>query len=673
MLVVLLVLAVIGGGTLLTYQYDKCLPPLVRLSAGAMLGFTLFSLSGFAFASLWGLNAFTLLLSGAIASLPSLSLMRQNYRAAIRADVACLIDGFLRCGKCTRRSQVIGAVYWSALSILLWDLFAHTLYVRPEGWYTGVVNNLGDMPFHLGIISGFISGGNYPPQHPEMAGTRLTYHFLVDFLAAMLVRAGASVPTAIFVENMLLAASLVVLLHHWAWTLTRDRLVAYLTPVLVLLSGGLGWWLLLGDARATDHGIFSLIAQPPHDYTIQVPQDAGLRWGNALTTLILPQRSLLMGLPLLLIVCTLWWQAMEERQKEESREVEEKEADWKGSWFYLAGGQHSAPQRRMLAAGVITGLLPLIHAQSFVALMGMGACLALLTRQWRLWLSSLTLATALAVPQLLWLMRGSATHGHDLLTWHWGWDKGDAGFVWFWFKNTGLFIPLLLVALLWRGREPLVPPRLRLFYLPFTLCFIVPNVLKLEPWVWDTIKILFLWFLAATPLVALLLARLWRRPPFRWRLLPSRALAAALLLSLTLSGGLDVWRVASGATEFQEFDAGGLALAGLIERATPVQALILGAPTYNHPVMLTGRRLLMGYAGHLWSQGIDCGPRNDAVHRIYAGAPDAQALLDANHVQYMVVGPLERANLPVNDGFFQTFPRVGEAGGYVLYKNPHLP
>lgn len=667
MLVVLLVLATISGGTLLTYLYDRCLPLSVRLSAGVTLGFMLFGLVGFVFASLWGLTSLTLLLAGGVASLPLFSLLRRSYRDAIRADVACLVASFLRYGDCISRVQIMGAVYWSALLVLLWNLFARTLYVRPEGWFTGVVNNLGDLPFHLGIISGFTSGGNYPPQHPEMVGVRLTYHFLVDFLAAMLVRAGASVPTAIFVENMLLAVSLVVLLHHWAWTLTRDRLATYLTPILVLLSGGLGWWLLLGDARVTDQGIFSLIAQPPHDYTIQVPQDAGLRWGNALTTLILPQRSLLMGLPLLLIVCTLWWQAMEAKESEGS------EDDRKASWLHLMGWQYSAPQRRMLAAGVITGLLPLIHAQSFVALMGMGACLALLIRRWRLWLPSLTLAAALAAPQLLWLIRGSATHGHDLLVWHWGWDKGDAGFIWFWFKNTGLFIPLLLVALLWRGREPLVPPRLRLFYLPFTLCFIIPNVLKLEPWVWDTIKILFLWFLAATPLVALLLARLWRRPPFGWPLLPSRAFALALLLSLTLSGGLDVWRVASGMTEFQEFDAGGLALAGLIERATPAQALILGAPTYNNPVMLTGRLLLMGYAGHLWSQGIDCGPRSEAVRRIYAGAPDAQALLDANRVQYMVVGPLERASLPVNDGFFQTFPRVGEAGGYVLYKNPHLP
>ena len=38
-------------------------------------------------------------------------------------------------------------------------------------------------------------------------------------------------------------------------------------------------------------------------------------------------------------------------------------------------------QRRMIAAGVAAGLLPLVHAHSFIVVMGMGACLALIFRQ----------------------------------------------------------------------------------------------------------------------------------------------------------------------------------------------------------------------------------------------------------------------------------------------------
>lgn len=76
----------------------------------------------------------------------------------------------------------------------------------------------------------------------------------------------------------------------------------------------------------------------------------------------------------------------------------------------------------------------------------------------------------------------------------------------------------------------------------------------------------------------------------------------------------------------------------------------------------------MGYAGHLWSHGIDYAPREADVRRIYAGAPDADALLSRYAVDYAVVGPLERAALPVNESFFERYPKVGETVGYRLYK-----
>ena len=48
-----------------------------------------------------------------------------------------------------------------------------------------------------------------------------------------------------------------------------------------------------------------LLARLPHDYTITF--DNEFRWGNIVTTLLVPQRGLLVGLPLALIVFRLWW------------------------------------------------------------------------------------------------------------------------------------------------------------------------------------------------------------------------------------------------------------------------------------------------------------------------------------------------------------------------------
>jgi hypothetical protein len=164
------------------------------------------------------------------------------------------------------------------------------------------------------------------------------------------------------------------------------------------------------------------------------------------------------------------------------------------------------------------------------------------------------------------------------------------------------------------------------------------------------------------PLVALLLARLWRLH------LATRVVSIALLLILTLAGALDVWRVVSEASEQREFDKDGVKFAEVIKTQTAPRSLILHAPTYNHPVYLTGRRALMGYAGHLWSQGINHAARENEIRRMYAGAPDAESLLAKYGIEYAVVSPLERSALAVNEQFFRRFEKVGETGGYSLYK-----
>ena len=342
----------------------------------------------------------------------------------------------------------------------------------------------------------------------------------------------------------------------------------------------------------------------------------------------------------------------------------------------------------MVAAGLVAGLLPLVHAHSFVVLMVTGGLLSLLFADWRgrgdggagggfnwarlwaswrAWAAFFAAALVVAVPQMLWATSGAAVNAGRFFGWEFGWDSGDYNVFWFWIKNTGVFIPLLVAALLWRGREPVVRPKLLYFYLPFTLCFVVPNVYKLSPWVWDNIKVLFYWWIASAPLVALSLARLWRRGGVL------RVAALVLLLAQTSAGGLDVWRVASGAAERQTYDARGVAFAEVVRRETPPRALILHAPTYNDPVFLTGRRSFLGYPGHIWSHGLDYVGRESELKRIYSGAPDAAQLLSKNGIEFVVVGPLEEAEmrkygLALNRPFFERYAKVGEAGVYRLYK-----
>ena len=153
----------------------------------------------------------------------------------------------------------------------------------------------------------------------------------------------------------------------------------------------------------------------------------------------------------------------------------------------------------------------------------------------------------------------------------------------------------------------------------------------------------------------------------------SEPLGIVAILALTLAGGLDVWRVVSGQTEYGEFNRDGIAMADAIKQDTPPQALLLNAPTWNEPVFLTGRRTLLGYTGHVFSRGLPYGDREADIRQIYAGGADADQLLAKYGIEYVLVSPLERdymqANgLAVDEAYFQRFKTVAEAGEYRLYE-----
>ena len=657
-----LVLLVTISGTLTTYLYDEDAPFAARLCAGACLGISGLGLVGFVTASFLGLTPTALWLTTIICALPLAILAQPSYATAVRHDLAEISKATRRLTSKPEGTTISYVCFYLVAALILWQVFSKAMIEDATGISTGLLNNFGDLPFHLSVITGFAYGNNFPPEDPTYAGVRFTYPFLSDFVSAMFVTAGADLRQSMFIENFVLALSFIGLLHRWALVMLRDRLAAIITPLLVLLNGGFGWVLLFTKAD-NENGMLGAIRNVP-SFTV-IPETTW-RWGNAISALLIPQRGFLMGLPLAVIVFTQWWlatnktedsaqlaTAKKDRQtiKKPRREIDSSASPWSQSSI-----------RRMAAAGLVAGLLPLAHAHSFVVVMAMGGCLALIQRRWREWFTFFLVGSVVAIPQLWWSTSHTAVNAGRFFAWEIGWDRGNENPVWFWFKNTGLFIPLILVAILARGKDYIINKRVLLFYLPFTLCFVVPNFLKMAPWIWDNIKVLFYWWVASAPLVALLLSRLWRDGPIR------RSVAVALFICLTLAGGLDVAVIALSSVKYGVFDSAGVRFAELVKSTTPPRALIVHAPVHNEPVFLTGRRSLMGYPGHIWTHGLDFVKRESDIKQLYAGTADAEQILNHYSVDYAVVGPLERLVLPVNDQFFSRYEKVGEVGGYQLYK-----
>jgi hypothetical protein len=668
----LLAIAILGG-TLLTFLFDRNAPRGARLCMGASIGLALMATVGFLLALVLGLGSATNVLSAIILLLPLLLLARPERRALI-------VNALRTPATNTQKSSAAGIgylVFYLALAILLAMVFNRAVFERSDGIYTGVMNNLGDLPLHLQIINSFAQGHNIPPEDPTFAGIRFAYPFLVDFLAAMLVRAGAGVIFAMWLQNMVMALAVVGLLHYWTISLTRNRLAGVIAPLLVLFSGGLGWWLLFSESSSD--GFFATLGSLQHDYTI-IPNSI-LRWGNSLTTLFVPQRSILFGMPLAITIFCQWWLAISQQEDgkpsdadptatsalEQRTSISAKLSKSRRKALRKGAAKQPEPPdfylRRMLAAGLCAGLLPLIHAHTFLVVMAVAACLLVIFHSaWKSWLYFFVVALVVSAPEILWLANTGGVNTRSYLGCQPGWDHGQHNVIWFWFVNTGLFIPLLVVALVWRWGPFKLPTRALRFYIPFVFCFFVPNLIKVAPWIWDNIKVLFLWYVASAPLVAWLLARWWQqRSLVRW-------LAPVVLATLLLAGSLDVLRVVSEASEYREFDAQGIAVANLISAQTAPRALVLHAPTYNSPVFLTGRRSLLGYPGWMWSRGLDYSGRSADIERIYSGAPGADALLRKYSVDYVLVGPMELASFKVNEQFWSRYKTLSQAGAYRVYQ-----
>jgi hypothetical protein len=637
-------LATIAGGTAATYLDRGPVPIYTRVATGACLGFTLLALATLILATAGGLTIVTALLATVAVLSPIGILLPRARRDQVRADARSAAAHLRATVRGDAPDTLRRFTLLALVALLLAVTFRQGAVETGDAIQTHSLANRLDLTLHLGIISSFLWGENFPPIHPEFAGAPLTYPFLVNLGAAVLVRSGASIVDALFLQSLILVTAFIALVYHWAYRLTSNRAVALLSPPLVLFGSGLGWLVMLRDAYAAgDPGFLMAL---PRSYTLNT---ANLQWGNLFTILLLPQRSLQLGLPLMVIVTTLWWRAV----RAAARDVE------------AAPPGHSSPQRLMVLAGVTTGLLPLAHTHSLGVALVAAAGLAVFFPLWRLWATFFGVATIVSVPQLLWIVRDSPIRADSFLAWVPGWSKGPEPLLWFWFKNTGLFIPLLVLALA-APRDWISRAHLR-FYLPFLLFFIIPNLFRVAPRIWDNNKVLLYWYVASVPLVALMLHRIWRAGRV-WR-----TCATLLCLSLILAGLLDVWRVASRTVTITVFDAEAITFAGLVRSETSPGALIVRAPTANHPILLTGRPSLLGYAARVQLHGIETRAREADVACIYSGCARALELLVQHHVDYIVVSPHERGAFPVSDAFLGAFPLVTASGTYQLRRAGQPP
>lgn len=678
------------GGVALTYLIADDEPLMWRLAAGCVIGSAVFGTAGFVIASVFGLSEITAAVVFLAALLPLLLFRNNDRRKAFAADRNRAKN--LLQGESFRRLWPF--VYYAFFFLLFLFFFERAMFVRDGAIMTGASNNLGDLPFHLGAIFSFTEGNNFPPINPNFDGAKFSYPFVADLITAFFVKVGVDVRDAMLVQNIAWAFSLLVILERFVFKLIKDKLAARIAPFLLFFSGGLGFIWFFSDWAAQSKGFFEFLFAVPKDYTI----GDQFRWGNSLITLFITQRSLLLGMPITLIVLGVLWKIFSFADGEAKKEEHsDKDA---GSSIRFGAANIGTP---VYAAGLLAGMLVLIHLHSLFVLFIVSVFLLIL-RPHRLRVLQLMVfgvsVAIIAVPELIWSISGSATRASEFISTHFGWDSGDANPIWFWIKNTGLFIPLLAAGLylVWRnaGSTPAAEPEtakskkkptktqiakdkqiskigpetLLYFYIPFAVLFIVSNLFKFAPWEWDNIKILIYWWVGSIPFVAYAVVYLWRQDSSFLK-----AAAGTFVALLVFSGSLDVFRTVTKQTNITVFDKDATEIGEALRTRTAPNALILSAPTYNTPVVLSGRRSLIRYSGHLSSHGIDYRVREDDVRKIYSGGPEADELLAKYGIDLVLFGPEVSSfagdryrPFNLNEDHFRKYQVLTATAQYRIYK-----
>jgi hypothetical protein len=522
---------------------------------------------------------------------------------------------------------------WGLYFCLLWP---RMLFERSDGLYAGWRTVWADWSVHFAYANVFAYRpiGDWFSNNPIFATKDFAYPFLADALSGLLMRGGMDRISAFLLPSIAASLALVGLLFLFYLLLLRSSRAAVLASSLFFASGGVGFLRFAADLAREPS--LRLLLLPPREYTY-LPEH-GIQWINIVSSEILPQRALLLGVPLALVVLIGVWRA---RQR----------------------GFEKVSNARLAALGVLASLLLITHTHSYLALVLLCGMLLLFDlSHYRRWLvfAAAAASSSLALLALFYDPAGSV----GFLAWQPGWlanpAYGHGKSLWlFLWLNWGVFLPVAAVSIIrFRYyRDPLV--------MGGVLLFVACLLFRFQPWAWDNTKLLTWAHLLLCIPVTRYLQHLWSK-----RRVVSRCLAVALFLFVTASGFLELWRLTrTSENAVRMWSTEEIALAEAFRSVSDPASLVLCSDHHHHWVpSLSGRPILLGYRGWLASYGIDYSATERDVRTMLQGGSAAAELMGSYGVDFVAIGRTELRDYGADEGYFrQHHELVLEEAGYAVF------
>lgn len=556
-----------------------------------------------------------------------------NRTAAIVSLAAGIFAGALQyavCGRCggtsAPRRKISG---WDWAVIAVYTLFSLRAFCWLAYWSEGNIqflspNNLGDLSLHITYINNLAFGVPFWPENPIFAGAGIHYPIGVDLFNSLLKLAGLDVCQGLVCVGLASSAVTLVALYKWG----RGFVIAGF-----LFNGGLAGFQFLSNLHLLDY-------------------QSELAWKSIPLAMFVTQRGLLYAIPAGLAL--LW--------------------SWRARFFPDPEKKQDKPLP-FLTEVLLYSTMPLFHLHTFIFLSFLLGCwiAAAIMRQSKgdsaatlVPLIQLVVCSVIPASLLIWYLTGGFKNG-SVIHWVWGTHANPKSWDWFyddqpqfatwagslhttpmiasalghganWIVNYGalpFFVITLIYAIWVMGNEP-ANGRARAFVLPASLMFLISCFVMFAPWDWDNTKIMIWCYLAVLPF-------LWDRLLARENVWLRAVCCFMLFFSgfISLLGGIDATHTGYELADRAEVDGVASAV-----RPIPATAIFAGYPTYNHPLLLNGRKMVEGYNGHLESHGIDYKPNLAMLESLLNGEPGWRETARKLHARYLFWGKLEDENYP---------------------------
>lgn len=624
-------------GVVITYFFRIRLYFEERLALGGLIGFITFGYILLMLCSFLGLNELSFGLGLLSISGISSLLFRKAMFTYLKEDWKDLL---------VRTGQRSWLLLWGWLTIfIVWmGILVGNLFTFENGaYYVQPVHSYGDISWHLTLISSFAFGNNFPPMSPIFANGKISYPFMIDFLSSIFINPlGFSYSQAIGLTGIITMTITLISITYFVLRLTKRKLAASLVLPLFLFNGGFGFIYFLDGLQ--NQNLFDQLGHLTKDYTAL--KDIGFWWINVVISMLLPQRSFLLGLSMFVLILSIFMQLAE--------------------YF----------QKRLFILGIILiTSLPLVHSHTLIALLPflIFFTLKIVVLHKRPYihverLIPITLIGGLGVLLCFLLTRLFLEQSGDLSSiFHVqvGWMAHQENVLTFYVKNFGaglIIIPLSYLSGIYKDKKLLIISLLALTW------FILPSFFLFQPWEFDNTKLFIYWYFASLPLVTFYLSEIFTKK------IIGVFLGIIIVFFMVFSGLLDVWRLTTSVngaevgTRYQTYSPQAIELSEYAKKNLDPRLNTVSIDKFDNPVVaLAGRKTLLGFKGWLWTYGLDYHQTEGDVRDMLGGIAD-KSLLEQYNVGYIIVFP-DTSDYMINFPYLeQNFTLIYQKDGYKIFK-----